>query len=160
MNGRTTIQIMDWIDIFRKEYLNDYIMNGSAAVKFAVPKDEPTHKEVLKQLRECSVDSGYVAVSVDAAETKVHMIDKVFHSIAKQIDWDDLAAAFLRTSLADIGLNIPEDDNSFDFLTTHPQTFLSFRIFEFESNPGLRPITGGNSIWPYHIPFCHLGQSF
>ena len=50
--------------------------------------------------------------------------------------------------------------NSFDFLTTHPQTFLSFRIFEFESNPGLRPITGGNSIWPYHIPFCHLGQSF
>jgi hypothetical protein len=50
--------------------------------------------------------------------------------------------------------------NSFDFLTKHPQTFLSFRIFEFESNPGLRPITGGNSIWPYHIPFCHLGQSF
>ena len=38
--------------------------------------------------------------------------------------------------------------NSFDFLTTHPQTFLSFRIFEFESNPGLGPITGGNSIWP------------
>jgi phenylacetate-coenzyme A ligase PaaK-like adenylate-forming protein len=24
----------------------------------------------------------------------------------------------------------------------------------------LRPITGGNSIWPYPIPFCHLSQSF
>ena len=22
----------------------------------------------------------------------------------------------------------------------------------------LRPITGGNSIWPYPIPFCHLSQ--
>jgi len=30
----------------------------------------------------------------------------------------------------------------------------------FKDDKGLRPITGGNSIWPYTTPVYHLSQSF
>jgi len=37
---------------------------------------------------------------------------------------------------------------------------LCYRGLLGQENFWLRPITGGNSIWPYPIPFCHLSQSF
>ncbi len=38
--------------------------------------------------------------------------------------------------------------------------FLIFQLHQSGKYDGwLRPITGGNSIWPYPIPFCHLSQS-
>ena len=103
----------DWLDVLRKEYLQDFIKSGGAAVKFAVPLDRMEHKGLLDKVRQVAEEAGYLFVSVDAAITRVHMIDRLFHAIARQVAWDDLAYAFLRSTLAAGQYRLPDDRNDF-----------------------------------------------
>ena len=43
----------EYIEIVRKEYLQEFIRHGGTAVKFIVPTEEVDHKELQRQL--CSV---------------------------------------------------------------------------------------------------------
>lgn len=103
----------DWLDILRKEYLQDFIMSGGAAVKFAIPLDSVEHQGLADTLRQMAAEEGYLFVAVDAAITRVHMIDRLFHAIARQVAWDDLAYAFLRATLAAGQYRLPDDRNDF-----------------------------------------------
>jgi hypothetical protein len=103
----------DWLAVLRKEYLQDFIGSGGAAVKFAVPLDSMEHKGLLDTLRQMAEEDGYLFVSVDAAITRVHMIDRLFHAVARQVAWDDLAYAFLRSTLAEGQYRLPDDRKDF-----------------------------------------------
>src|SRR6266540_4308511 len=103
----------DWLAVLRKEYLQDFIRSGGAAVKFAVLLDSMEHKGLLDKLRQVAEEDGYLFVSVDAAITKVHMIDRLFHAVARQVAWDDLAYAFLRSTLAEGQYRLPDNRNDF-----------------------------------------------
>ena len=94
-----TMAASEWLSVLRKEYLRDFIPSGGAAVKFVVPMDGLEHRELLGKLKGDAEEDGYLFVSVDAAATRVHMIDRVFHTIAKQVAWDDLAYTFLSSML-------------------------------------------------------------
>ena len=102
-----TLPVDDWLSVLRKEYLQGFIKNGGAAVKFAVPVQCQPHQVLLERLRGIAQEGGYLFVSLDAASTKAHMIDKLFHAIAKQVAWDDLACAFLRSTLSESHYAIP-----------------------------------------------------
>jgi hypothetical protein len=82
-------------------------------VKFIVPSRTIDHEHLKDALRDMSQAEEYAFVFVDAARTKVHMIDRVFHEIARQVDWDQLAFSFLSRSLPQHGYKCPPGREDF-----------------------------------------------
>jgi bacteriophage exclusion system BrxC/D-like protein len=97
----------DWLKIVRGEYLEDFIHQGGAAVKFVVPASRQDGQAILGELRAAAEAGDYCFASVDATSTKLHLIDRLFHEVARQVDWDALAYAFLARLLAEQGLKLP-----------------------------------------------------
>jgi len=107
------MHVSDWLDLLSSEYLRDYVKRGGAAVKFAVPQDRPTQELLMCELEKAAEANGYVFVALDASNTKIHMIDKVFHALAKQLDWDSLAYDFLSLTLLESNYLVPEAQSDF-----------------------------------------------
>lgn len=97
----------NWLEIVRKEYLQDFIRGGGAAVKFIVPTEEIDHGNLRDKIRGISAAEGYLFASIEAEKTAVHMIDHLFHKVAHQVDWDNLAFSFVSRMLSEDGLNVP-----------------------------------------------------
>ena len=87
----SALQIQDWLGIIRGEYLCGFVKDGGSAVKFVVPSREDLGRLLELRLTEMASALGYVAVKVDAGETRVHMPQEIFFRIAEQIDWRTLA---------------------------------------------------------------------
>ncbi|KAF0194183.1 MAG: hypothetical protein FD169_1978 [Bacillota bacterium] len=104
----------EWFDLIREEYLHNFISNGGAAVKFCVSIDDAGLDGMLPLLRKTSEDEGYVLALVDAASTKIHMVDKLFHEVARQIDWDGLSRAFVKEFFTQNGYQLSEHDEYFN----------------------------------------------
>jgi len=102
-----------YLEIVRKEYLQDFIRGGGAAVKFVVPAEEIDHVDLREKIRGISEAEGYLFASVEAEKTAVHMIDHLFHEVARQVDWDDLAFSFIHRILSESGYNIPPQRQEF-----------------------------------------------
>ena len=82
------------------EYLDSYIAGGGAAVKFVVAPDAQTADRISLLVQDRAATDGYVTARVDAVDTRVHMMDQVFFAVARQIDWDELAAGRVRAAFA------------------------------------------------------------
>ena len=108
------LSVREWLEIVRREYLAEFIPAGGAAVKFVVPLGASGREELRDGLRELAGQHGFVSVFVDAAATRLHLVDRLFHEIARQIDWDSLARAFLTNLLREQGLTLPPDADSLD----------------------------------------------
>ncbi|MBI2908739.1 MAG: DUF2791 family P-loop domain-containing protein [Chloroflexi bacterium] len=126
----------EWLRTIRTEYLSAFIRNGGAAVKFVVPLEDIPSNELSNMLRQASEQEGYLFTTVDAASTKVHMIDKLFHRIAAQIDWDDLSRDFIKELLTQEGLRLPPAGGGMDLqslaeLNRREQRFLRNDIKEW-----------------------------
>jgi hypothetical protein len=106
--------IYDWLAVLRREYLQDFIKNGGAGVKFVVPWEPSSHLALQDGLSRIAREEGYAFVSVNSATTKVQMVDKVFNEVARQIDWDELAHAFLCSTLLDSEYLVPADREEFN----------------------------------------------
>jgi P-loop Domain of unknown function (DUF2791) len=61
-------------------------------------------------VRERAAASGYVAVRVDAVDVRVHMMDQVFFDVARQVDWDALAAHRVRAAYAAVHFPAPDEE--------------------------------------------------
>lgn len=103
----------EWAEILQREYLQGFIKQGGAAVKFCIHPNEQNSKYTQKIISEIAHTEGYVFASVDAAYTKIHHIDEVFYKIAKQIDWDLLAKTYLRNFYIKQGYRLPPDEGDF-----------------------------------------------
>lgn len=103
------LQAKDWISIIKKEYLEDFIRSGGAAVKFAIPMQEGVIEEIAEDLHKSAESAGFHFVAVDSRKTKLHMIDHIFYAIAKEIDWHSLAKAYVSSVLKAEGYRLPAD---------------------------------------------------
>ncbi len=72
----------DWFSVIKKEYLRDFVKGGGAAVKFLVPISGPEMAVIGSGLRHLAEEEGFLFASVDAATTKVHLIEQVFYQVA------------------------------------------------------------------------------
>ena len=108
------IKLKDWLEIIRKEYLQDFIRRGGAAVKFVVPMEEFGHDQLRDELRRLAEEEGFLFAFVDAASTKIHMIDKLFHEVARQVDWDELAYSFVTQILNENRYELPSRRDEFN----------------------------------------------
>ena len=98
----------DWLEVIRREYLADFVAAGGAAIKVVVPADAAGRRDVQHRLRAIAEPLGYAFAAVDAETTKIHLIDRLFFEVARQVDWDALARAYLARSLAATGYRLPE----------------------------------------------------
>lgn len=103
------IQPSAWLDVIRQEYLDDFVRAGGAAVKVAVADAEPARHALRDRLRRIGEAAGYRVAVVDAAETKIQLIDRVFHAVARQMPWAETARAFLARTIAESGYQLPAD---------------------------------------------------
>lgn len=103
-----SVTMAEWTALLEKEYLAEFIPAGGAAVKIAVVPNERTNA-LTETLNSCAQRHNCMTVHVSAENTKVHMIDKVFFNIAAQIDWDELAATWLRSQFQANGYYLSED---------------------------------------------------
>lgn len=106
-----TLPVADWLRFIGDEYLNTFIREGGAAVKFVIPPAE--QKGYLSAaFKQCCRELGYLFIALDAArsDTRVYMPQDLFFRLAEQVDWRVLARrAILRlaetSGLAVAGIN-------------------------------------------------------
>jgi len=123
------LKYSDWLDTICKEYLHDFVKRGGAAVKFIVPMEEIEDSRIIDPLRQCSESEDYLFVNVNAVSTRIHMIDKLFHEVARQIDWDELAHSFVKMTFIKNGYELPIHREDFDLekiaaINKREETFL------------------------------------
>jgi hypothetical protein len=105
--GGAPIAPADYLDFLSKEYLASYVGRGGAAVKLMVTGGQGAAQEVADGL--ATLGDGFEHVMVDAASTRLHMIDQVFATVARQLDWAGLASAAVRGAYERIGFPVPFD---------------------------------------------------
>lgn len=104
------IPLADYASFLATEYLRGFVDLGGAAVKFAVPPDDDVAAQFSATLRQRAEDAGFVVARVDAAETKVHMIEHIFFEVSRQVDWGALAAVTARRAAAAAGFPVSAED--------------------------------------------------
>jgi len=112
-----------YADFLADEYLDSYIADGGAAVKFVVAADPGVAEYFSSTVRERAAASGYAAVRVDAVDVRAHMMDQVFFAVARQVDWDALAAHRVRAAFAAADFPAPDgaNDVSVEAVAAHHQ---------------------------------------
>lgn len=103
--GGAPIAPADYLDFLSKEYLASYVARGGAAVKLLVTGGEQVGQEVVDGL--ATLGDGFEHATVDAANTRVHMIDQLFVAVARQLDWMALAGAAVRLAYERVGFPAP-----------------------------------------------------
>jgi hypothetical protein len=100
----------DWLEFIRDEYLDSFIKDGGASVKFVVPIDAAIRSAIDSGVAESAGNSGYITVRVSAADTRIHMIDQLFFRIAEQIPWRRLSESVVLRLAAEHGFLVPPED--------------------------------------------------
>ncbi|GJL65447.1 MAG: hypothetical protein NPIRA05_04180 [Nitrospirales bacterium] len=102
-----------WVELARREYLQGYVRDGGGTVKFVVLPDADSHKSFADELGDSANQEEFVFAKVDARYTKAHMVDRLFHKVAKQLDWDELAYEYVVRLLIDHGYQVPSQRKEF-----------------------------------------------
>ena len=113
------ISVEDYAAFLDREYLADYVADGGAAVKFLVAADDNEARAVSEAVLGRSRAAGYQTAAVDAATVRIHMIDQVFFEVARQVDWDALAAHAVRGAWAAIAHPAPDDGLTAEAVAAH-----------------------------------------
>jgi hypothetical protein len=111
-----TLGVTEYLAFVEREYLRTYIALGGSAVKLLSVADERAAPELAGGLADLGDD--FVHVSVDAAATRVHLIDQVFTAAARQIDWVGLAEAVVRRALDRAAFPVPPGQDGIDLTAT------------------------------------------
>lgn len=85
-----TMPTAEWVRFIGSEYLNTFIKDGGASVKFAVT-DEERVSDLATDLEAQSHRLGCAFVKINAAEARVHMPQDIFYAVSRQVDWRLLA---------------------------------------------------------------------
>ena len=106
----------EWATIVGSEYLATFVRQGGAAVKFAAATTDAGRAELRQRLAAAAEAHGFQLAMLDATEVRLHLIDRLFHAVARQVDWDGLARAFLERLLRARGLRLPPASESLSAL--------------------------------------------
>jgi hypothetical protein len=97
------IPVDDYVGFVERDYLHGYLDEGGSALKFVVPNDDSAASYFVERFAAAAGQAGFVVANVDAAETRVHLPEQVFFAVARQVDWDGLAAVATSKALAAVG---------------------------------------------------------
>lgn len=107
-----SLQPEEWLRHMRREYLDGFIKDGGAAVKFVVPLDDLCRGIVIDGIIQQAKQAGYLPATMDAATTKIHLAQHVFFKTAEQIPWRLLSQQVVRSLVAEEGFAVPSDGST------------------------------------------------
>ncbi|HEX8487476.1 MAG TPA: BREX system ATP-binding domain-containing protein [Propionibacteriaceae bacterium] len=107
VRGGGSMDAEEYAAFLGEHYLSWYLPNGGGSVKVATPGDADVADRFVRSLGTAVEQQNCVLVSLDAATTKTHLIDQVFFAVARQIDWDEVAAAIVRGAYDALELPAP-----------------------------------------------------
>jgi hypothetical protein len=106
------MQVAEYLDFLDQEYLAGYVTRGGSAVKLMVTGNDTIARDLADGLAGLGrADRTILHVAVDAATTRVHMIDQLFAAIARQVDWVALADAVVRRAYDRAGFPASEGND-------------------------------------------------
>jgi hypothetical protein len=85
-----TMRPEEWLGYLRREYLESFIRDGGASIKFGVPLCDGERGAIRQGVRSDAGALGYLYAEVDAAQTRIHLADQIFFRLAAQVDWQSL----------------------------------------------------------------------
>lgn len=97
------LAVQEWLNTIRAEYLDGFISEGGASVKFIVSSQADLAPVLKERVTETASHQGYLVMNVDAAETRVHMFQDFFFRIAEQIDWRLMARQVVLGQAGELG---------------------------------------------------------
>ncbi|MBV8055248.1 MAG: DUF2791 family P-loop domain-containing protein [Deltaproteobacteria bacterium] len=103
-----TITPENWTEFIRREYLDGFIREGGAAIKFCVAIDDQSRSAAYGAVELTAKQLGYIVAKIDASTTKVNLVEQLFFRIAQQIDWQGLAERVMRRLCESEGYIPPE----------------------------------------------------
>jgi P-loop Domain of unknown function (DUF2791) len=106
------IPVATYADFLEHEYLETFVAEGGAAVKFVVAPAGDSPDELSVELDQRASKLGYLTTRVDAAATRIHMVDQVWFAIASQVDWPALAAHAVRAAFSQAAYPVPVDSSA------------------------------------------------
>ncbi len=105
--GGVGLTVENYLEFLGKEYLGDFIRAGGAAVRFVVLGSDDVARRWHAGLAAAAAGDGYTYVLVDAAQTRVHLMQELFFAVSRQLDWPALAREGVRAAYDDVGLPVP-----------------------------------------------------
>lgn len=107
----------DYLAFIEDEYLEGFVRSGGAAVKFLVPLPDVEPAVIQAGARAAAERAGYEYARLDAAQTKIHFIEQVFHRLAQQVDWLGLAREMVQQTLDAMKFPRPPESPDADLIT-------------------------------------------
>jgi hypothetical protein len=90
------VAVQEWLELIEREYLTDFVTAGGSTAKFVVG-DAHELMVVARVLDLLSERHGLAHMAIDAATTRLHMIQDVFFAIARALDWNAMAQHFVES---------------------------------------------------------------
>lgn len=106
------IGVADYLEFVEREYLAGYIAGGGVSVKLLCVADDAVRDRLAAAFPR--LGDGFAYAEVDAASTRVHLIDQVFTTIARQVDWVGLANSVVRSALDHAAFPVPAGIDDID----------------------------------------------
>ena len=107
------IPVPEWVSFIGAEYLESFIRDGGASVKFAVG-DAERISELALYLAVQAQELGCAFVQMNAADTRVHMPQDIFYAVARQLDWREMARRVIITLAVEAAYEVSDVDPSAD----------------------------------------------
>jgi hypothetical protein len=95
-----------WLELVNSDYFQTYVADGGSAVKFVITADAGTRAGLARSLNTMADRNGFQSFSLDGASTKLHFIQTLFHELARQLEWEKVAAEYLNLCFQQIGLSV------------------------------------------------------
>lgn len=102
--GGTGLTCRSYLDFLATDYVDTYVRAGGAAVKFVVTGSDDVSGRWHAGLAEVAAAHDCLLVALDAAQTKMAMIDQIYAAVARQVQWQDLARRTVRQAWQDENL--------------------------------------------------------
>ena len=88
-----------WLAVMAAEYLEEFVPAGGGALRIAVAPD-PLIAPAIAQLAALARRHGLHPVAIDAAHTRLHMLQDVVFALARALPWSAMAQAFVERLFA------------------------------------------------------------
>jgi hypothetical protein len=88
----------EWLRRIELEYVDDFVGAGGGAIKFIVGDDNEL-LALRERLGDLTERHGLIHLHIDAAATRLHMIQDVFFAVARALDWHGMAQRFVESLL-------------------------------------------------------------
>jgi P-loop Domain of unknown function (DUF2791) len=153
-----SIQAAEWLRYVGQEYLTTFIRDGGSAIKFAVPLDDALRPDLFDGLAAIGDREGYLVVKLNAAETKVHMVDEIFFRTAEQIPWHILSQKVIAKLAAESGYSWVDnvDGPLYRRLADENQVDSQMLLLDLKKAIGNRVLKQRNLSKDFRVAMTHL----